>query len=40
MKWFIEFTFQNAFTFFGMIILIAVIMLGIADIFESIFKRK
>ena len=40
MKWFLEFTFQNMFTFFGMIVLIAITTTGIADICKSIFKRK
>lgn len=40
MKWFLEFTFQNVFTFFGMVILILVTTSGIVDIVKSIFKRN
>jgi len=40
MKWFIEFTFQNVFTFFGMVILILVVAGGVADILGAFFKTK
>ena len=35
MKWFIEFTFTNLFTFFGMVFLIAITLDGIADIVKN-----